>query len=211
MKHQETIIYEGIPFIAGSFLGVLIAYNFKCNYLSVIFMAITIFCIIFFRNPNRKTNVNKDYIISPADGRIQDITLVNKEEYIQGEAIRVRIFLNLFNVHINRMPVDGHIEWIKRVSGSFISAYKEEASLKNQRNYIGIRSNNKKILVVQITGLIARRLVCWVKAGEHIPQGERIGLIKFGSCTEIYIPVNAKVQVKVGDKVKGGETIIAEY
>jgi phosphatidylserine decarboxylase len=140
-----------------------------------------------------------------------DITRMEEPLFMNGEAVRISIFLSLFNVHINRMPVDGMIEIIQPVSGLYLPAYNVEAGSKSQRNYIGIFSDVGRLIVVQITGAIARRLVCWAKVGQYMPRGERFGLIRFGSCTEVYLPSHADIQVAVGDKIRGGNSVIAKF
>ncbi|MDD3364791.1 MAG: phosphatidylserine decarboxylase, partial [Syntrophomonas sp.] len=145
------------------------------------------------------------------DGRVMDIKTVVEENYVHAKTIRVRIFLSIFNVHINRSPIEGRVEWVNRVSGIYLPAYKDEVSDRNARNYVGIVTEWGKILVVQITGLIARRLVCWVQPGDTLKIGERFGLIRFGSCTEIYLPEDATILVQTGQKLKGGETVIARF
>ena len=121
----------------------------------------------------------------------------------------MRIFLSIFNVHINRNPIGGRVEWVQRFTGMYLPAYKDEAGKKNVRNYLGIVTNWGKVLVVQITGFVARRLVCWVREGDTLSTGQRFGLIRFGSCTEVYLPEEVTILVKAGQKVKGGETVIA--
>ncbi|MGI5880911.1 MAG: phosphatidylserine decarboxylase family protein [Syntrophomonadaceae bacterium] len=211
MQHNECIAREGWIFIIiGLAVGAVLAY-FNFYIPALIFAALTLFCLFFFRNPERVVPEEAKTVVSPADGKVMDVTTVNEEFFIKGNAKRIRIFLSLFNVHINRVPVSGKIGLIKQVSGLFLPAYKDEASFKNQRNYIGLETDFGKVLIVQITGLVARRLVCWVKSGDVLKRGERFGLIRFGSCTEIYLPVDTEILVKPGDSVKGGESVIAKF
>jgi phosphatidylserine decarboxylase len=121
---------------------------------------LTLFCVYFFRNPRRTITEQPGSIVSPADGRVMDIETVYEDNYLLAESQRVRIFLSIFNVHINRFPLTGQVEWVKRVSGLYLPAYKTEAGMKNARNYVGFVSEIGKILVVQVTGIVARRLVC---------------------------------------------------
>jgi len=211
MTHKELVAREGWLFII-LFALISVFLYFTANYLGTgIGLVLTIFCIFFFRNPERNIDEQKGTVVSPADGRIMDIIKIKEDNYVHENTVRVRIFLSIFNVHINRNPIEGRVEWVKKVSGAYLPAYKDEASYKNVRNYLGIYTEWGKILVVQITGLIARRLVCWVQPGDTLLTGQRFGLIRFGSCTEIYLPEEVAILVKSGQKVKGGETIIAKF
>lgn len=211
MRHREIIAVEGWIFIAVAACLAVVCFILSWRIPAYIFTAVSLFCIFFFRNPERVIPEQVGVVVSPADGKIMDVSKVEEPRFIKGEAIRIRIFLSLFDVHINRMPLAGEITWIHQVSGRFLPAYKEEASANNQRNYIGIESNEGRVMVVQITGLIARRLVCWVSSGQILGRGERLGLIRFGSCTELYLPCHADVQVHPGDKVRGGKSVIAKF
>jgi len=211
MNHRESVAREGWVFI-GFFALITILLYFAWDYLgALIGLVPTLFCVFFFRNPKRKTPAQKTNVVSPADGRIMDITNMSEDRYIHANTIRVRIFLSLFSVHINRTPIAGQVEWVQKVSGIFLPAYKDEASHKNVRNYLGLSTEWGRIMVVQITGLIARRLVCWVQPGDILETGQRFGLIRFGSCTEIYLPEDINILVEPGQKVKGGETLIARF
>lgn len=210
MDHNEIVAREGWIFIA-FFAGAAAALYYFTGYGGAVpAIILALFCVYFFRNPERIANQGEKIVTSPADGRIMDIEEVTEDRFIHGRAIRVRIFLSLFNVHINRSPVDGEVVWMHRTGSKYLAAYKPEASDQNVRNYLGLETNGQKILLVQITGLVARRLVCWAAPGNLLQRGERFGLIRFGSCTEIYLPTDAILKVKAGDKVKGGETDIAE-
>jgi len=211
MSHNEIVAREGWLFIAFFALLAGILYLTIGYAGAVAGFVLTVFCVYFFRNPERRIAAQKGNVVAPADGRIMDVQEMVEDHYIHGNTVRVRIFLNIFNVHINRNPIEGRVEWVNRVSGIFLPAYKDEASQKNARNYVGIMSEWGKIMVVQITGLVARRLVCWVQPGEYLATGQRFGLIRFGSCTEIYLPQTVEILVEPGQKVKGGETVIARF
>lgn len=211
MNHRELIAREGWIFIAFFALFTAGFYWAGSPITSSIGLVLTLFCIFFFRNPPRPIDQRPGIVVSPADGRVMDIVTVKEDRYIHGEALRVRIFLSIFDVHINRIPLAGRVEWVEKVPGLFLAAYKDEASQKNVRNYVGLATDWGKILVVQITGLIARRLVCWVQPGDNLQTGQRFGLIRFGSCTEVYLPETATILVQAGQKVKGGESIIARF
>ncbi|NLU49393.1 MAG: phosphatidylserine decarboxylase family protein [Syntrophomonadaceae bacterium] len=202
-----SIAREGLPYILLLLLLAVAFYPWR-PYLSTVPFSLALFCAFFFRNPYRCIPNTEGAIVSPADGVVLDIAETYEDNYLHDEAIKVSIFLSLFNVHINRIPFNGTVEYISRVSGRFVPAFHRSASQVNSRNLVGIRTDWGKLLVVQITGLIARRIVCRAKVGSSYRTGEVFGLIKFGSCTEIYLPRNVVLSVKLGDKVKGGETVI---
>lgn len=211
MRHNSPIAREGWIFLA--IPGIIAATVWFTPYYkwSIIPLFLALFCGFFFRNPNRGGPLDKGLVFAPADGTILEIKKVEENRYLKGEALQIRIFLSLFNVHINRIPIQGQVEWVEKTGGLCLPAYKPEAEYKNACNRLGLVTEYGRILVVQITGLVARRIVCWAKPGELLQSGERYGLIRFGSCTELYLPVSAQVAVAVGEKVKGGETIVARF
>lgn len=209
MSHNEIIAREGWIFIIFFLLLSIPLYYYTSYAGAVPALILALFCVYFFRNPRRNITAENGFVVSPADGRIMDVERINEDQYMHVPAIRVRIFLSLFNVHINRCPIDGQVDLVQTVPGQFLPAYKTEAGAVNARNYVGLVTKWGKILVVQITGQVARRLVCWVKPGDNLMTGERFGLIRFGSCTEVYLPLEADIKVQAGDKVKGGSTVIA--
>lgn len=211
MNHSEPIAREGWLFIVIAILLTILLYFLAGYGGAFVGLILIIFCTFFFRNPGRNIPEGTGTVVSPADGVVMDITPMLEDRYVKADTQRVRIFLNIFNVHINRNPIAGKVEWTEKVAGEYLPAYKDEASYKNVRNYLGISTKWGKIMVVQITGLIARRLVCWVHPGDTMLTGERFGLIRFGSCTEIYLPAEADIKVTPGQKVKGGETVIARF
>lgn len=178
---------------------------------SVIPILLLIFVLFFFRDPERAVPLDPLHAVSPADGTVMRIDEIGNDPFIGGPAKKIVIFLSVFNVHINRSPIAGKIEFVEYKRGEMLAAYKPEASEVNERNTVGIRGEKASVKVNQITGLIARRIVCWVKEGESLEQGQRYGLIKFGSCTELVLPASASIKVKPGDKVAGGETILAVF
>jgi len=185
---------------------VLIWLNITCA--GIFFLIITLFVLWFFRNPNRTTPEDEKAVISPADGRVIKIEEV-EEEMLSGKVIKVSIFMNIFNVHVNRMPCAGTVKKIRYSKGKFFPASLDKASVFNERNSVLIKTaDNKEILTIQIAGIIARRIVCWVKENTQIQKGERFGLIKFGSRLEVFMPPDSTVRVTVGDKVKAGESTI---
>jgi phosphatidylserine decarboxylase len=166
----------------------------------------------FFRDPNRTGVSDPAVLLSPADGTVSDIIEVDEPNYIKGKALRIGIFLSPFNVHVNRAPCAGTVRWVDFKSGEFLPAYNPEAPTRNESASMGLeRSDGIKLIVKQITGILARRIICPAKLGDTLDRGQRYGMIKFGSRTELYIPIaNAgPVSVKVGDKVIGGHTPLA--
>lgn len=169
------------------------------------------FVLYFFRNPRRSSNAGPNDILSPADGKVLSITEIDENDFIKGKAVNVSIFLSVFNVHINRSPVAGQVKYHAYRDGKMLPAFKSHASDINERNTIGIETDGGfKVLVHQITGFIARRIVWWVKPGDRLAITERFGLIKFGSCTQIVVPLGTKILVDVGQTVRAGKTIIGE-
>jgi phosphatidylserine decarboxylase len=209
--HSELVAREGWIFIVVLAITAAVLFWRAAYGYGMVALALAVFCGFFFRNPRRAIDQGPGVVVSPADGRIMDITTASEDHYLHGSAVRIRIFLSIFNVHINRCPLAGRVEWVEKVPGLYLAAYKDEVSRVNARNYLGINTSWGKILVVQITGLIARRLVCWVVPGDRLTTGQRFGLIRFGSCTEVYLPQEAAVLVEAGQKVKGGESVIARF
>lgn len=176
--------------------------------LAVLPGVLILFILCFFRNPKRTIPAGANLVLSPADGIILDLEETFEEKYIKDKVIRVSIFLSIFNVHINRSPLRGEVKYRHYRPGKFIPAFKNHASNLNEKNYIGIESRDFKLMVCQISGFIARRIKCWVDEGKWLEGGEIIGIIKFGSGAELFLPAGTMIKVKKGDKVKAGETII---
>ncbi len=170
----------------------------------------TIFVIYFFRDPGRTCSCPEDEVVAPADGRIVKIQEIEDETNPLGEpAILVSIFMNLFNVHVNRVPVSGTIEKVDYHPGKFFSANLDKASLLNERNCLILETRtSRRIAVTQIAGLVARRIVCWAGKGDRFETGQRFGLIRFGSRLDVHLPKNSEVTVRMGQKVKAGQTVI---
>lgn len=176
---------------------------------------LVIFSLNFFRDPDRlpKTNGQQldDLIISPADGKIVLIKEVDEPEYLKGRAHLISIFMSPLDVHVNRSPVSGTVEYLKYIKGKFLVASSPESVNENERMMIGINSNGRKLLFNQVTGYVARRIVCELKVGDQVKAGERFGMIKFGSRVDIYLPLDAPLLVKEGERAVAGETIIAQW
>jgi len=209
MKHNSIIAYEGLPFIIFSLILTILAAFFGVVWLAVLLAAITVFIICFFRNPERYFLDDAKMIICPADGKVIRIEEVDVGGTITGRFKKISIFMNVFNVHVNRSPYNGKVETIAYHEGKFLSANLDKASAENERNEIMIRTEDGRMLwVVQIAGLIARRIVCWTHEGARIEKGERFGLIRFGSRVEVFLPPDSRIVVHLGDKVKAGQTMI---
>jgi phosphatidylserine decarboxylase len=209
--HGGIIVREGLLFVIP--LGVLTLVVFAAGFTwpSGLLLVLTLFVTWFFRNPERKTPENPSQIISPADGKVIRIEEVSGEEQPGLSQVKVSIFMNVFNVHVNRIPCAGQILDIRYKPGKFLSANLDKASALNERNTVVIRRDDgREVTTVQIAGLIARRIVCWMKVGMKVKKGERLGLIRFGSRVELFLPLGSPLLVKVGDKVKAGETPIGE-
>jgi len=178
--------------------------------MGIVFGFGAIYILWFFRNPRRKPPSDPHAVVSPADGRVLEVEEVDGEnDLLEGRYKKISIFMNLFNVHVNRAPFSGYIKKIHYRPGAFFSANLDKASIFNERNALIIATDNKvDILVIQIAGLIARRIVCWKKEHMRLERGERFGLIRFGSRLEVYLPLEAEVSVSSGDKVKAGVTAI---
>ncbi len=208
MKHDSIISPEGYPFIVFSLIiTIFVAFLGGYWWLICIFALLTVFIVCFFRNPERYFEDADKIIISPADGKIIKIENVDVHGSISGKFIKISIFMNIFNVHVNRAPYAGDIEAINYYEGKFVSANLDKASLDNERNEILIHTEDGRLIwTVQIAGLIARRIVCWISPGMSIQKGDRLGLICFGSRVDVYLPEDSKISVNLKDKVKGGQT-----
>lgn len=178
---------------------------------SLIFAFLTTFTAYFFRDPDRSATIQPGMLLAPADGKIVMIDTLDNHPFVGDKAIQVSIFLSVFDVHINRVPAGGLIDYVNYNPGEFFAAYEDKASLLNEQTEIGmITETGAKIAFKQIAGLIARRIVCDLVAGDRVIAGDRFGLIRFGSRTDILLPANSQVAVKLGDRVRGGETVIGQ-
>ncbi|MFA4916376.1 MAG: phosphatidylserine decarboxylase family protein [Syntrophales bacterium] len=206
---NSPIALEGLTFIIPVGAVALAAFFFGATRTAVLLSVATLFVVWFFRNPARKTPEDAKAIISPADGTVLKIEDVIDNEMVKGPFKKISIFMSIFNVHVNRVPVSGTVNKICYKEGKFLSANLDKASSLNERNSILVKTDDGKyILTVQIAGLIARRIVCWLKEGMYVIKGERFGLIQFGSRLELFLPFDTTISVRVGDKVKAGTTTI---
>ena len=206
------IAKQGYPFIfSGAALTVITGmagWKLACGVLGFATLALA----GFFRDPERRIPSNEGLVVSPADGKVVSIADVSEGSQFAGTTTRVSIFLSPLDVHINRFPVGGKIDEIRYKRGKFLAAYKEEASERNEQNALKIVDEKGRFFgVVQISGVVARRIVCWVKPGDVLPRGDRFGLIMFGSRTDLYLPRGCKIEISEGQRVKGGETVVGRF
>jgi phosphatidylserine decarboxylase len=186
-----------------------VAVWFVSVWLSLIFLALFLFTIAFFRDPNRPVPAGPNLIVAPADGRVRDIVELDEKEILKTKTRRVGIFLSIFDVHTNRAPIDGRIVYRQHHAGLCLDARDPNCSEKNEAMTWAFENPRGVIVVRQLTGAIARRIVAWANVGDELKKGERFGMIRFGSRTELYLPLDAEVLVKTGDHVSGGSTLIA--
>jgi len=177
---------------------------------AVLPLALLTFTISFFRDPHRDIRVDPKALVSPADGKVVEVKTINEPCFLGGEATMVAIFLSVFDVHVQRAPLDGEIKLVKYNPGKFLDARDPDCTLVNENRVVGIQSQDGfRVTVRQVAGLIARRIVGWTDEGSKLAKGERIGMIRFGSRVELYVPLDTEIVTKVGDYAKGGETILA--
>ncbi len=212
VNNKWPVAVEGLPFILTGILLTVLPAIFGWRIPSIFLGFLTLFVIYFFRDPDRTSTCPEDGVVSPADGRIIKIQEIEDKTNPLGEpVVLVSIFMNLFNVHVNRVPVSGVIEKIDYHPGKFFSANLDKASALNERNCLILKTlTSRRIAVTQIAGLVARRIVCWGGKGDRFETGQRFGLIRFGSRLDVHLPKNSKVSVQMGQKVKAGQTVIGK-
>lgn len=208
---------EGLAFIviavlvaAGAFWVAVARRSWPLWLFAIALTVVALWVAYFFRDPARTGERGESLVIAPADGKIVMITEVDEPTFIKERAIRVSIFMNVFNVHVNRYPVSGTVRYVQYNPGKFLNAAKDKASLENEQSSVGIESGSNRVLVRQIAGLIARRIVTYSKDGQRVTQGDRMGIIRFGSRVDVFLPVTAKPRVKVGEPTFAGVTVVAE-
>ncbi|GAB4182570.1 MAG: phosphatidylserine decarboxylase family protein [Calditrichia bacterium] len=206
-----TVLYSWIFFLVFLISSYFLPY-LTLRIFTVIFGVLAVFNLFFFRDPERNIIKDQKKILSPADGKVVVVKKIDYEpEFLKTEAYQVSIFLSVFNVHVNRNPVSGTVELFRYKKGKFLAAFKHEASESNEQTLIGIENESGKVLFKQIAGLIARRIICTLREGNKAEQGERMGMIMYGSRVDVFFPVNAKPVVEVGQTVKAGTSIIGEF
>jgi phosphatidylserine decarboxylase len=211
MNYPHPIIArEGWPFLAIVAVLALALQSFGLTFLSVLAWILFIFVLQFFRDPPRYIPAQKNAVVSPADGRIVAVERV-EDPYAQREALKISVFMNVFNVHSNRIPIGGEIKSVDYFPGLFVNADLDKASTQNERNAIVIHTESgATVTAVQVAGLIARRILCYVKPSESVEKGQRYGFIRFGSRVDVYLPTDSVPKVAIGDKVSASSTVLAE-
>lgn len=212
MKHypHPLIAREGWPFLSGIILISAVGTYWLGFWASLPLWIIAVFVLQFFRDPARTIPTQANAVLSPADGRIV-VVEQTEDPYLKRPALKISVFMNVFNVHSNRSPVDGVVSLVEYQAGSFVNAAMSKASLENERNAVVTRmADGTDVTFVQIAGLVARRILCYTRVGETLSRGQRYGFIRFGSRVDVYLPTTATPRVTVGDKVSATETILAE-
>lgn len=205
---MTPIISEGYPFIFGCALLALVLGFSIHPYIAVIPLVLMLYFCYFFRNPKRQIITDDSVILSPADGTVTDIVSLETDEFVKEPCTKVIIFMSVFNVHVNRSPIQGKIKLQKYFCGRFRPAYKDTVGFENEHHVLGIENDRVRISVKQIAGILARRIVSFVTLDDDLKQGELYGMIKFGSCLEVVMPKNVAIMVEKGQKVAGGQTIL---
>ncbi|MCX8023327.1 MAG: phosphatidylserine decarboxylase family protein [Syntrophorhabdaceae bacterium] len=206
----SIIAREGYRILAILLVLTILFYILGLRFIATAFFLFFLFTLYFFRNPRRIHNCGEGEIASPADGKVTEIIEVNGNEYIEGKYNRVSIFMSPLDVHVNRAPEKGRVERIDYRRGKFSLAFKRDIEQENERNYILIKRDGERILIVQIAGFLARRITSYVKEGDFVEKGQPVGMISFGSRVDVYLPAEYGIMVREGDKIKAGLTTLAK-
>ncbi|MDI6852152.1 MAG: phosphatidylserine decarboxylase family protein [Deltaproteobacteria bacterium] len=209
---QGCIAAPGYPFIIAGFAAGFLAWLMSWQLLAGLGLLAGLFFLYFFRDPERTAPSEADAVVSPADGRVILVDEVREEKFLRGPAKRVAVFMNVFDVHVNRSPMAGKVAASEHRDGRFLAAFKEEAEKANERQATLLTVNDgRQVLVVQIAGLLARRIILYPGPGDFLAKGERLGMICFGSRVDLYLPPTCEILVKKGDRVKAGASIVARW
>ena len=206
--NKPFIIEDGYPFIAVPLVLALLAAYFINLYVAVVPLVLAAYFTYFFRNPHRTIPDDPSLLVSPADGTVVSVEPVHEDLFLGQDCRKVVIFLSIFDAHVNRTPLSGVIKFQQYTCGRFRPAYQDGVGYENERYSIGIDNGRTQLLVTLIAGVLARRVVSWVTLGDQLEHGQLYGMIKFGSCIEVYVQDNVEISVKKGDRVRGGESII---
>ena len=208
---------EGFPFMAVAALLAAVGFGFALSrrsftlwLVALLLLVVALWVAYFFRDPERTGDRGDALVVAPADGKVVMISEVDEPTFLHGRAIRMSIFMNVFSVHVNRYPVSGVVRHVHYAPGKFVNAVTEESSLSNEMRSVGIESGANRVLVRQIAGLIARRIVTYSREGDRAVQGERFGIIRFGSRVDVFIPTGSRVRVQLGQQTTAGSTVLAE-
>jgi phosphatidylserine decarboxylase len=206
------IAVQGYPFILAAWILAGLSFFWGWKLFGIMAAALGVFFIIFFRDPERYSSEPANAVLAPADGEVISVVKVDNGPLLEGEKIRVSIFMSPIDVHINRMPVSGTIEEVSHRSGRYLPAYRDGAVEQNEQNAMRLADpEGRKIGIVQVAGILARRIVCNARKGDNVTRGDRFGMIMFGSRTDLYLPSEASITVAEGQKVKGGETVVGRF
>ena len=205
------IAKEGWPFILGFWLVAALFWWLGWMIAFWIWIPVAVWCVAFFRDPERAGERGPNVVIAPADGKVVSIVDVDEPSFVGGRAQRVAIFMNVFDVHVNRYPMDGTVQYRHYNAGEFGHAAADKASELNEQSSVGLSTSKGKVLVRQIAGLVARRIITDHQPGTEVKQGARMGLIRFGSRVDVFLPPNATIAVRVGDRTQAGRSVIARW
>ena len=203
------IAREGLKLIFALALLTIVLFLVKTAVTGFFLLAVTLFVAFFFRDPRREVPLEEKAVVAPADGKVVAIRDIHEQDYLRQDVKQISIFLSIFDVHVNRAPISGVVESVKYNPGKFHIAALDKASLENEQTSMTIAGENCRILVKQIAGIIARRVICYLRPGDVIKKGDRYGLICFGSRVDIFLPADSEIKVAKGDRVKGARDIIA--
>lgn len=208
---REGLVFIGLAFLlaGGTMAGAVMLRSWPLWLLAFALTIVALWVAYFFRDPERAGERGGGIVIAPADGRIVMITEVDEPAFLHGKALRISIFMNVFNVHVNRYPVSGTVRFVHYNPGKFLNAATDKSSLENEQMSVGIEAGSTRVLVRQIAGLIARRIVTYSREGDEVEQGERMGIIRFGSRVDVFLPTSATPAVKVGETTTAGSSVIA--
>lgn len=209
LQPRIPVAKEGYPFIFIAALTALLAALLNWVIISVFFWAAGIFILYFFRDPERVVPDDPRAVVSPADGKVILIEKVTDERFLHGQVLKISIFMNIFNVHVNRIPYDGVVKEIRYQAGQFLAADQERASFENENNAVFLEvEDDRRMVVVQVAGVLARRIVCWAENGDKVRKGMRFGMIRFGSRLDVYLPLSAQIEVEIDQRVVAGQTVL---
>ena len=205
-----TIAREGWPYVLVLLGAAVLLFAFRWNVGGVVVLVLTLFTTFFFRDPDREISKDPRLVLSPADGKVVQVIPAPDDHPLGKGATQISIFLSIFDVHVNRSPIAGRVVAVEYHPGEFLPAFDDKASLRNEQNSVTVEGGGGRVMFKQIAGLIARRIVFKKRVADDVAAGERVGLIKFGSRVDVFLPAGVAVKVKVGDRVRGGSSVLAE-
>lgn len=207
---EKELSIAGIP-LALALVAALLWPGIGTILIAGVLLGVFVLLLHFFRDPERTPPILEGAFLAPADGEIIEAQEAPELSFLEGDALRISTFMSLLDVHVNRAPAAARVALVRRIPGQFLQAFRPEASEANEHNLIGLESPYGKVLVKQIAGIMARRVVCWALPGQDIEAGDRLGMVKFGSRVDLYLPPEAVPMVRVGDQVRAGETVVAMW